>query len=372
MPEQFLYEKLGNISEFGALSKEMPKSITLNLNPRYEMRPYQDEALFRFMYCYEKDYPGKTLPMHLLFNMATGSGKTLIMAGLILYLYEKGYRNFLFFVNSTNIIQKTRANFLNPESSKFLFVPDIVICNKHVRIATVENFDAVNPSDINICFTTIHKLHSDLTIKKEGAITLEDFRKHKVILIADEAHHLNRKTRSDEELFEGWENTVERIFMQNYANLLLEFTATHDFENAGMVEKYRNKVVIRYDLQQYRNDRFSKDVMIVQSDFGLNERILQALVLSQYKQEVAAKYRINLKPVVLFKAQRTIAQSHENKENFHRLIDGLTVKDIAKIRKSNVPAVQRAFYFFQDRGITDAQLVARLKREFQANFCLLS
>ena len=370
MPEQFLYEKLDSLSGFGLLAKEMPKGITLNLNPRFELRPYQAEAFVRFFYCYENDYPGRALPMHLLFNMATGSGKTLIMAGLILYLYEKGYRNFLFFVNSTNIIQKTKDNFLNPESSKFLFVPDIVIGNKHVRIATVENFEAVNPNDINICFTTIQKLHSDLTTEKESAITFEDFRNHKVVLIADEAHHLNRKTRSEEELFEGWENTVERIFVQNPANLLLEFTATHDFEDASMMDKYRNKVVIRYDLQQYRNDRFSKDVMIVQSDFGLNERILQALVLSQYKQELAAKHRINLKPVVLLKAQRTIAQSHENKENFHRLIDGLTVKDIARVRKSDVPAVQRAFHFFQDRGIADAQLVARLKREFQADFCL--
>lgn len=370
MPEQFLYEKLDSVSGFGMLPKEMPKGMTMSLNPRFELRPYQAQAFFRFFYCYERDYPGKALPMHLLFNMATGSGKTLIMAGLILYLYEKGYRNFLFFVNSTNIIEKTKDNFLNPQSSKFLFAPEIVIGNQHVRVVAVENFEAVNPRDINICFTTIHKLHIDLTTEKENAITFEDFRKHKVVLIADEAHHLNRNTRSDEQLFESWENTVERIFAQNSANLLLEFTATHDFKDAGMVDKYRNKVVIRYDLQQFRNDRFSKDVMIVQSDFGLNERILQALVLSQYKQEVAAKHRINLKPVILLKAQRTIAQSHENKENFHRLIDGLTVKDIARIRKSDVLAVQRAFYFFQDRGITDAQLVARLKREFQADFCL--
>lgn len=370
MPEQFLYEKLDSISGFGLLAKDMPKGMTQNLNPRFELRPYQAEAFFRFFYCYEKDYPGRVLPMHLLFNMATGSGKTLIMGGLILYLYEKGYRNFIFFVNSINIIQKTKDNFLNPESSKFLFVPDIVIDNKHVRTEAVQNFEAVNPNDINICFTTIQKLHSDLTTEKESAITYEEFRKHKIVLIADEAHHLNRQTRSDEELFEGWENTVERIFVQNPANLLLEFTATHDFEDAAMVDKYRNKVVIRYDLQQFRNDRFSKDVIIVQSDFGLKERILQALVLSQYKQEVAAKHRINLKPVILLKAQRTIAQSHENKENFHRLIDGLTVKDIARIRKSDVLAVQRAFSFFQDRGITDAQLVVRLKREFQADFCL--
>jgi type III restriction enzyme len=370
MPEKFLYEQLDTLSQWGSIPKEMPSGMTKNLNPRFELRPYQVEAFARFFHCHQKDFPGKVLPLHLLFNMATGSGKTLIMAGLILYLYEKGYRNFLFFVNSTNIIQKTRDNFLNPQSSKFLFVPDIVIGNQHVWVTPVENFEAVNPRDINICFTTIQKLHSDLTTEKENAITFEDFRKHKVVLIADEAHHLNTKTKSERELFESWENTVERIFRQNPANLLLEFTATHDFEDAGMVDKYRNKVVIRYDLQQYRNDRFSKDVMIVQSDFDLNERILQALVLSQYKQEVAAKHRINLKPVVLLKAQRTIAQSHENKENFHKLIDGLTVKDIARVRKSDVPAIQRAFQFFKDNGITDGQLVARLKREFQADFCL--
>jgi hypothetical protein len=38
--------------------------------------------------------------------MATGSGKTVMMAGLILYLYEQGYRNFLFFVNRGQIVEK--------------------------------------------------------------------------------------------------------------------------------------------------------------------------------------------------------------------------------------------------------------------------
>lgn len=354
----------------GGLVKDIPQIVTLNLNPRYELRLYQIKAFARFFHCHQKDFPGKALPLHLLFNMATGSGKTLIMAGLILYLYERGYRNFLFFVNSTNIIQKTKDNFLNPQSSKFLFVPDIVIGNQHVRVTPVDNFEGVNPKDISICFTTIQKLHIDLTTEKENAITFEDFRKYGVVLIADEAHHLNTKTKSEQELFESWENTVTLIFTQNQDNLLLEFTATHDFEDSDMVDKYRNKVIIRYDLQQYRNDRFSKDVMIVQSDFALEERILQALILSQYKQEVAAKHRMNLKPVLLLKAQRTIAQSHENKANFHKLVSGLTVKDIAQIRKSDIPVVQRAFQFFAENGITDGQLVARLKREFQEDFCL--
>ena len=370
MADKFLYETLDAVSQMGFLTNEIPAYLKDNLNPKFELRPYQEEAFARFFHCLDNEFPGREQPLHFLFNMATGSGKTLIMAGLILYLYEKGYRNFLFFVNSTNIIEKTRDNFLNPISIKYLFNRDIHIANRSVRIAPVENFESVNPNDVNICFTTIQKLHSDLTTEKENAITFEDFRKHRVVLIADEAHHMNVTTKSQREMFESWENTVERIFTQNEDNLLLEFTATHDYETPAMVEKYRNKVLYRYDLLQFRNDRFSKDVVIVQSDFDLNERIMQALILSQYKQEVAAKYQINLKPVILFKAQRTIAQSQENKANFHTLVNGLTAGQIARIRTSNIPLVQRAFQFFDDHNIIDAQLAERLKRAFQEDYCI--
>ena len=216
-----------------------------------------------------------------------------------------------------------------------------------MRVSAVDNFAGVNQNDINICFTTIQKLHSDLTTEKENAVTYEDFRNHRIVLIADEAHHMNVKTKSQQELMDSWENTVKRIFRQNEGNLLLEFTATHDYRTPEMVDKYRNKVLYRYDLLQFRNDRFSKDVVIVQSDFDLKQRILQALILSQYKQEVAAKYLINLKPVILFKAHRTIAQSKENKANFHNLIHGLNASRIADIRKSDIPLIQRAFQFLR-------------------------
>ena len=118
MAEKFLSETLDSVSEMGLLNKEIPDYLKDNLNPAFELRPYQDEAFARFFHCLDNPFPGKEKPLHFLFNMATGSGKTLIMAGLILYLYEKGYRNFLFFVNSTNIIEKTKDNFLNPLSSK--------------------------------------------------------------------------------------------------------------------------------------------------------------------------------------------------------------------------------------------------------------
>lgn len=371
MPDQFLYETLDAVSSMGFLKKEMPDSVRLNLKPKYELRGYQIEAFVRFFHCYKYDFPNKSFPLHFLFNMATGSGKTLIMAGLILYLYEQGYRNFLFFVNSTNIIEKTKDNFLNPASIKYLFGQEMTIGNRRVRVDPVQNFEGVNQNEINICFTTIQQLHIDLTTQKENAITFEDFRKYKIVLIADEARHMSATTQEQAEVFRPtWENTVQTIFEKNTGNLLLEFTATHDYTNFAMVSKYRNKVICRYDLPEFRNDRFSKDVTLVYSDFDLNERILQALILSQYKQEVAAKYRINLKPVLLFKAQKFIAQSQKNKANFHKIIEKLNAKQISKIRKSDIAIVQRAFRFFEENKINDEQLAERLKREFHEDFCL--
>lgn len=96
--QQFLYQKLNTLSEMWALKKDIPLYINSNLNPNFEIRDYQKEAFARFSY-YLNDFPNKKIPIHLLFNMATWSGKTFIMASLILELYEKWYRNFLFFVN---------------------------------------------------------------------------------------------------------------------------------------------------------------------------------------------------------------------------------------------------------------------------------
>lgn len=371
---RFLYEDLDSVADFGDLSYELPDSITRNLNPDRELRPYQTDAFARFLRCHDKGAPGLSSPLHLLFNMATGSGKTLIMAGLILRLYEKGYRNFLFFVDKTNIVEKTKDNFLNPASSKYLFNGEIVVDGRRVRVSAVDNFAAANPRDINIHFTTIQGLHSRLTTVRENSVSLADFGKHKIALLSDEAQRMNVSTRNrdsdDAPLLTGtWENTVEKIFHANDGNILLEFTATHDYANSAMHEKYLKKVVIRYDLAEFRRDRYSKDVVLVRSDFGLRERILQALILSQYRREAAAKHQINLKPVILFKS-RTIAESKQVQEDFRAMVDGLTAGHIAEIRRSEVPVVRRAFAFFRQNRMDGRQLAARLKSGFKREFCL--
>jgi type III restriction enzyme len=111
-----LHEKLTTVEEAVAeieFSKNIPDSIVSNLNPAFQLRPYQLEAFGRFKY-YMESYAGrpKNTPTQALFHMATGSGKTLIMAGLMLYLYQQGYRNFLVFVTLMILIsffQRFRA-----------------------------------------------------------------------------------------------------------------------------------------------------------------------------------------------------------------------------------------------------------------------
>lgn len=100
---QTLRDALNTVWELGYIPQTIPDYIPENLNPALPLRPYQQEALARLFY-YLDGYSKRREPSQLLFHMATGSGKTLVMAAAILYLYQQGYRNFLFFVNSTNII----------------------------------------------------------------------------------------------------------------------------------------------------------------------------------------------------------------------------------------------------------------------------
>ena len=119
---EFLFDKLKDeFGKKGIEKQEFYKFISENLNPKFELRKYQIEAFKRFFLYYENSATEYVKTNHICFNMATGSGKTLIMAGLILYLYQKGYRNFLFFVNRSQIVEKTKDNFINKSSSKFLF-----------------------------------------------------------------------------------------------------------------------------------------------------------------------------------------------------------------------------------------------------------
>jgi type III restriction enzyme len=355
-----------------ALSQvNVPNSIAGNLRPGYGQRPYQIEAFKRYIYLDQEDFEEKPhKPYHLLYNMATGSGKTLIMAGLMLYLYEKGYRNFLFFVNSKNIIKKTKDNFLNPQANKYLFNNKIVIDGREVIIKEVENFEEADTENINIKFTTIQQLHIDLNNTKENSLTFEDFENREIVLIADEAHHLSSGTKRGA-LLGSWEDTVQKVHQSNFNNILLEFTATLDYESREIAEKYQEKVIHKYDLAQFRLDKYSKEINLVRSLYDEQERVIQALILNLYRQELATSNNINLKPVILFKAKSKIAESEQNKINFHQLIEGFSVEMVNNIQQtSTIPIVQKAFEFFEGKGISDNEIVKRIKSNFKVENCI--
>ena len=368
---QYLHNIFDNPFARKALAQvNIPTYITDNL--KFEIRPYQVEAFKRQIYVDIEDFEEKPKkPIHLLYNMATGSGKTLIMAGLILYFFEQGYRNFLFFVNSSNIINKTKDNFLNPQATKYLFSDKIVVAGKELLIKEVDNFEEADNENINIKFTTIQQLHIDLNNTKENSVTYEDFKNLKIVMIADEAHHLSSATRNNGELFGSWEGTVMNILEQNFDNLLFEFTATLDYESREIAEKYKGKVIYRYDLAQFRIDKYSKEINLIRSLYEEKERILQSLILNLYRQELATEHNINLKPIILFKAKRTIKESEANKERFHRLIDDLSGSMVEEIKKtSTVIIVQKAFAFFITKGLSMSEIAKRIKLSFKKEYCI--
>ena len=368
----FLYEEYDIISKRGRLDLNIPRSIIDNLRPRFALRPYQIEAFARFVDFYNDDNKEQKRPYHLLYNMATGSGKTNIMAGLVLYMYQQGYHDFLFFVNSNAVIGKTKDNFLNEHSAKYVFNEQIVFDSHEVKVKEVETFDDSDPDNINIKFTTIQQLHIDLETPKENALCYDDFINRKIVMLADEADNFNVATRNQNTNDGNWENTIRRIHEMNYENVLFEFTATMDLDTPEIRQKYENKTIFKYDLKEFRIDGYSKEIEIMKSSAEQKFRVYQALILNLYRQVLAADYKINLKPVILFKAKKTIVESERNLALFHKWIDDLTEADIDQLRNSSGIdiVVKRAFDFFDKKNISSSEIVLRTKSNFRQENCI--
>ena len=370
----FLFEDINALREFAPEAyKELPKYVTKNLTQKYTIRPYQELAFRNFITYFESEKCHK--PTQVLFHMATGSGKTLIMAGLILYLYKKGYRNFLFFVNTDNIVQKTKDNFINQTSSKYLFNDEINIDGEIIKVRTVDNFQGCNQEDINICFTTIQGLHMSLNQFKENGLTDDDFAEKKIVLIADEAHHLNIETKkglskSEKEDKSNWETTVNRIFNSDRDNVLLEFTATCDLKNTYIKTSYEKKIIIDYPLRKFREDRYSKEVKTFQSHVPLIDRVLQAILLSQYRLKLFQDNKKTIKPVILFKSDKIDSSKSFYKEQFRPLIENLSEADLTRIRTQNShPLLVKMFEYF-DKHLTTEELIAEIREDFSDEKCV--
>ncbi|MCQ2832801.1 DEAD/DEAH box helicase family protein [Helicobacter pylori] len=343
---------------------DLPTHITSNL--KKELRDYQKQAIDNYL---EKRQFNPT-QKHFMFEMATGSGKTLVMAGLILECYKQGYQNFIFFVNSASILEKTKLNFTDSVSSKYLFSENININDKNIEIKSINNLNESHNNAINIYFSTIQGLFSLFTRAKENAITIEDLKDQKLVFLADEAHHLNTETKkklNDSEASEkrNWESVVKLALEQNKDNLLLEFSATIPKEKS-VKDKYENLKVVTYTLKEFSEDKFCKNIYSLSyENKELETRFLGACVSSLYKELLAQHHNIeNFKPCILFKSER-IEESKKNQERFNTFLENLSPLDLENFfHYSRNAFFKAAKNFFDEKNYTP-NLVAFLQTKFK-------
>src|SRR5699024_5136457 len=111
-------------------------------------------------------------------------------------------------------------------------------------------------------------------------------------------------------------------------NRLLEFTATIDLENKNVYEKYKDKVLYRYALDRFIQDKYSKNVKRIQSSNADIDNMMNVVLLSEYRRRYALEeHGTYIKPVIMFKSQR-IDASKAAHEQFNELIENLTVESL--------------------------------------------
>lgn len=403
---EYLYDKLdiekNAIRKYAPDVVVIPKYVSDNL--RYELFDWQREA-FENLLLSEKDH--KEYPTHLMFNMATGTGKTLLMAGAILYYYKQGYRKFIFFVNQNNIVDKTENNFIDTTHSKYVFKEKIIVDGRTVEIKKVNTFSN-NVDRIEIKFTTVQKLYNDIHIERENQVFLGDLIQKDIVMLADEGHHLNADTKKiGQELLDlntelrestnpleiekrGWEHTVIELLLnrngksEGNKNILLEFTATIP-ENQKVIDKYAPKTVYKFDLKQFLSAGYTKEINLLSSTLEKKDRILQVLIFNWYRHVIALKNGIsNFKPVILFRS-KTIEESKADFAEFLKMVQNLKTSDFdflkdieskfnegEEVYEQGKSRVLDVIAFMRTEGVKKTEIIEFIKYHFAERNCIIT
>lgn len=356
------------ISLFSSDEKIAPVPQYVFENLKHQLRPYQKQALFNLNWT-QRDADNNKYN-HLMFNMATGSGKTDLMAAIVLYMYgEYGYRNFLFVSNTNAVVEKTKENFLNETGGKYLFSQPINIDGKRISIKDVNRFSNQMSNDtIQMKLTTVQSLSNELLSIRENGLTFDDLEKQKIVILADEAHHFNASTKKDKLTQHTWEALLNKIRQANSANRQFEFTATIDVDKEEVYQKYRDKIIYKYELDKFMGEGYSKSVYRLQANNSDKEKMLNAVLLSQYRKRLAKKHNIaDFKPVILFKSN-IVKVSKQAQAEFLQLIEGLTASDLTQfiadqLKITHSEALRHTYEYWKNVDMTEA--VSEIKRDFE-------
>ncbi|EMT8261551.1 DEAD/DEAH box helicase family protein, partial [Neisseria gonorrhoeae] len=83
---------------------------------------------------------------------------------------------------------------IDPTHPKFLFTEKILQGDTVIPIRKVETFSQYSDG-IEIKFTSIQKLYNDIHTERENQTTLADLHELNLVMLGDEAHHLNAQTK---------------------------------------------------------------------------------------------------------------------------------------------------------------------------------
>lgn len=262
---------------------------------KFSLRPYQLEAMAAFQLFWKDGFDSRSLKQSTIqegkndedqivqwnkigFEMATGSGKTLLMGAMILDSWLRGYRDFLILTPNTILFDKTVENF-TPRSVKSIFgdgwnmTYNLVTGNSY-RDKTC-NYE--EERDISFYVFNMQKfydkaasagqkdgegtmkgvpyvrrpLEDSLWRDKSGNHTIsfvEFLRERQPIIISDEAHHYQQKKTTD-------------AILELLPSAVLEFTATSlekdDSESFGQDNLYK------YPMQRYITEGYGKRIFAV-------------------------------------------------------------------------------------------------------------
>ncbi len=263
---------------------------------KFPLRPYQVEALSAFQF-FEKDgFDSRSLKQKTLqeskddedkvvqwhkvgFEMATGSGKTLLMGATILDLWQRGHRDFLILTPNTILFDKTIENF-TPRAVKSIFgdgwnLSYNLVTGNSYRDKTCNYED---DKDISFYVFNMQKFYDKGTAsgQKEGEDTMkgvpyvrrpleesvwrdksgnhtisfvEFLRERRPVIISDEAHHYQKGA------------PTRKAILEFLPSIVLEFTATSIEKGEG--DEFGQNNLYKYPMQRYIAEGYGKRIFAV-------------------------------------------------------------------------------------------------------------
>lgn len=259
------------------------------------------------------------------FDMATGTGKTRLMAASISYLYQKGIsRNFFILTPGQTIYEKTIRNFtIGSERYEFSGWSDI----PNYKVVTGENYEHYDPKQLSFSEFTIFIFNvQKFAVSEKESRKFHSFREYLGAAFSDILRELNDLVLLMDESHHYRAEITKEAIADLHPILGLEFTAT---------PKYKRNIIYPYSLGDAVQDGLVKrlQAIIRRNDASYEEELKElklrdGLNLHNRKKAILESYCKNkerdiVRPITLIicKAREKGTKRNEHLERIYDLLN---------------------------------------------------